>query len=226
MNTRRILFWIGFVVLLGLIIWGLIAAINKQATQNGKEGVLPDITVADHILGAESAPVDLVEYSDFQCPACEAWFPLVERLLTEEGSSTIRFVYRHFPLSQHANAIPAALASEAASSQGYFWDMYRLLFTKHTDWEAVKDPYTVFAGYASSLGLDMQKFEADYNDNSIRSAISKVARGGTAAGVGSTPTFYVNGRKIDNPRSYEEFKSMVDAAVAVARSAFASTTSK
>ena len=141
MNTKRIIFWIGFIVVLTLIVWGLIASMDKQA-KNGdspKVGTPAPVGASDHVrssanastTSAASTTVTLLEYSDFQCPACQNYYPVVEQVF---ASSTvpIRLVYRHFPLSQHANSTIAAQASEAAALQGRFWEMYSLLFANHT----------------------------------------------------------------------------------------------
>ena len=132
MNIKRILFWLGFIVVIGLIIWGMIAA-GKKASRETANLPLPDqITAQDWARGNVNGPVTIVEYSDFQCPACGIYFPVVEQLF-KEYASNMRFVYRHFPLPQHANAIPAAKASEAAGKQGKFWEMYEMIFSTQKD---------------------------------------------------------------------------------------------
>ena len=162
MNTKRIIFWACFIVILALIVWGLIAAMNKTPGTGVKSGVPAPVTTADYVRGNFDAPVTVIEYEDFQCPACGEYFPIVERMFNE-SSSTVRLVFRHFPLSQHPNAIPAAEASEAASIQGKFWQMYSLLYANQTDWSEKShvDAETIFDGYATTLGLDLTKFRAD-----------------------------------------------------------------
>jgi protein-disulfide isomerase len=212
MNIKRIIFWASFIIILILIIWGLIVASNKASNGSSLNlGQPANVTDLDHVTGPKDAPVTLVEYSDFQCPACESYFYVVERLI---ASSTvpIRLVYRHFPLSQHANAIPASLASEAASSQGKFWEMYRLLFDNHTDWTELKDPNPVFIGYATKLGLNVEVFKADMASSTLKQKITDSVKEGTSIGISGTPTFFVNGKVIDNPKSYEEFKTIIEQA--------------
>src|SRR4051812_16814987 len=106
MNTNRILFWLGFIVVLGLIIWGLIAAMNKSS-KIAQGGTPAPVSSTDNVRGSASSTVTLIEYGDFQCPACGAYYPTVERLYNE-SSSSMRMVFRHFPLGQHKNAILAA----------------------------------------------------------------------------------------------------------------------
>lgn len=208
MNMKRILTWGGFVLIIGLIIWGMIAAANKADRESA--GILPveQITETDWVRGATDSPVTIIEYSDFQCPACGMYFPLVEKLFAE-NSSQFRFVYRHFPLPQHANAKVAAQAAEAAGMQGKFWEMYTMLFENQADWESLKDPKTLFTDYAKKIGIDTEKFGLDYELPDIKKKIEDNVKSGLKAGVNSTPTFYLNGKKINNPRSYDEFKKLI-----------------
>ncbi len=216
MNIKRILFWASFIIVILLIIWGLIVAINKDNTVVNKTGAPAPVAATDHIIGSSTAPVTIIEYSDFQCPACQAYYYVVEKLL---ASSTvpIRFVYRHFPLTQHVNAVPASLASEAASVQGNFWGMYKLLFENYTDWIELKDPNPVFVDYAKELGLDADQFTKDLASTTLKTRITDSVDEGTSIGVNSTPTFFINGEVITNPQSYDAFKTIVEQA-AVANS--------
>lgn len=205
---KRIFTWGAFIIIIGLIVWGMIAAANKAERENTGLAPVDGITSADWVKGATSSPIVLIEYSDFQCPACGAYFPLVEKLVAEEGTK-FALVSRHFPLMQHANAIPAAQAAEAAGKQGKFWEMHDLLFGNQAEWEGSKDVKTVFIGYATRLGLDIAQFTADYDLPEIKDRIDADVRSGYKAGVDSTPTFFLNGKKI-NPQSYEEFKKLIN----------------
>lgn len=209
-NTKRVLFWLGFVVVLVLIIWGLIVAMNKPTT-GSTLGTPAPVTAADHIRGSVNAPVTLIEYGDFQCPACGAYYPIVEKVFNE-SSSTMRMVFRHFPLSQHPNAIPAALAAEAASKQGKFWEMYALLYSNQADWSDLADPTHIFDGYAATTSLDLAKFHADIADPATKQIITDEQNEGIHLGINATPTFFINGKAITNPQSYAEFKADIDAA--------------
>jgi protein-disulfide isomerase len=164
-----------------------------------------------------------MEYADFQCPACGAYYPILEEVLKEVGGS-ITYVYRHMPLNQHANAYPAALSAEAAGKQGKFWEMYNLLFTNQKNWENSNDPFTVFSGYAKSLNLNMDQFTADYNDKTIRAKISDSYKAGVKLGVEGTPTFFLNGEKIQTPGSKDEFVRIINEALAKVGTTTATTT--
>lgn len=212
MNTKRILTWTGFVVIIGLIIWGMVAASNKAERESSMVAPIDAVTSSDWVKGNTSSTVVLIEYSDFQCPACASYMPLVEKVFAE-NSSRMMIVSRHFPLTQHPNAIPAAKASEASGAQGKFWEMHDMLFTKQADWAGSKDAKVIFTGYAEKLGLDMAKFATDYESKETSDKIALSLKSGLKAGVVSTPTFYLNGKKIQ-PKNYDEFKILIDQASA------------
>jgi protein-disulfide isomerase len=185
---------------------------NKPVNNAGQSLGRPAlVTSADHVYGPADAPVTIIEYSDFQCPACEMYHFVIEKLL---ASSTypIRFVYRNFPLSQHANAIPSVLASEAADQQGKYWEMHKLIFDNHADWTELSDSNPVFLGYAAKIGLNIEKYKADIASSTLKSAITKEVADGVALGINSTPTFFINDKVIVNPPSYAEFKTIIDEA--------------
>lgn len=209
-NMKGFWSWGIFIVIVGLVIWGLVAAQQKAARQEANL-VLPDQIVAtDHVKGSTTAPVTLVEYGDFQCPACGIYHPIVENVIASTSPDTLRFVFRHFPLPQHGNAMPASQAAEAAGNQGKFWEMYNILYDHQKDWETASEPQTVFITYANTLGLDLVKFSEDYALKATKDRINNDYRGGAKAGVNSTPTFFVNGKKITNPSTYAEFKKIID----------------
>ncbi len=212
MNIKRLLFWICFLLFLALIFWGLAVAINKPLTAGpGSLSTPAPISSLDHVYGPANAPVTLIEYSDFQCPACEAKFFVVSKLLAD-ASTTVRLVYRYFPLPQHANAISSAMAAEAAGAQGKFWDMYDLLFTNHIDWTELADPTSVYIGYAKKIGLDTDKFTTDLGSSTLRAKIDADLADGQAIGINATPTFFINGKVINTPQTYAEFKDLIDKA--------------
>ncbi len=212
MNIKRLFSWIAFIVVILLIVWGMIAASNKAKKIEASLPIPNEVSSTDWVRGNLESSVILVEYSDFQCPACAAYFPLVERIFAE-NSQNIKFVYRHFPLTQHANAIPASQAAESAGKQGKFWEMYEKIFTTHDEWEASKDVDKIFYDYATKMGLDMVKFDSDYKSKEVMDKINTDVKSGAKAGINSTPTFYLNGVKISNPQSYEDFKQLIDDAI-------------
>jgi protein-disulfide isomerase len=213
MNTKRIIFWASFTIILVLIVWGLVVAMNKPVDTGPKLGTPSPVTSADHIRGPASSTVTLIEYSDFQCPACRNAYPMVEKLINE-SSTTMSFVYRHFPLYPlpHKNANIASYAAEAAGMQGRFWEMYRKLFDTQPDWENSDNAAIIFEGYAQSFGLDIVTYKKDAASDTVKDRVKRDRDEGDSLGIAGTPTFFVNGKAIVNPSNYEEFKSIIDSA--------------
>ncbi|HEY6066294.1 MAG TPA: DsbA family protein, partial [Thermoanaerobaculia bacterium] len=154
----------------------------------------PPVSSEDHVAGPEDAPVTLVEYGDYECPHCGRAFPIV-REIQEAMGADLRFVFRHFPLSQiHPRAEKSAEAAEAAGAQGNFWGMHDLLFT-HPG--ALEDDDLL--GYASALGLDVDRFAAELESGVHAARVRRDFRSGVRSGVNGTPTFFVNGVRYDAP---------------------------
>ena len=213
MNIKRTIFWACFIIILALIVWGLTVAMNKTPNLTPKLGTPSEVTTIDHVRGSANAPVTVIEYSDFQCPACGAYYPIVERL-NREASTTMRFVYRHFPLYPlpHKNANIAAYAAEAAGNQGKFWDMYQLLFENQTVWQDSNSAAIIFQGYAERLGLNMGVYKKDVDSAEVKTRVQRDRDEGEKLGISGTPTFFINGKAITNPNGYEAFKALIDTA--------------
>jgi protein-disulfide isomerase len=156
-------------------------------------------TVSQHTKGAGS--VELVEYGDFECPACGQFYPIVDEII-KKYSDKIKFTFKHFPLDTiHANARAAHRAAEAAGQQGKFFDMYDLIYKNQSSWRTgvVSNPVPVFESYAEGLGLDMTKFKEDFASSTINSTINAdQAEGKSKYKVDSTPTFVLNGQVLKN----------------------------
>lgn len=146
----------------------------------------------DHTLGNPDAPVTLVEYGDYECPYCGRAHGAVKEGLRRMGSQML-YAYRHFPLAEvHPHAIAAAEAAEAAGAQGKFWPMHNLLFENQ---EALE--YEDLIRYADSLGLDVQRFEADLTMHTHLDKVKRDFQSGVRSGVNGTPTFYIDGVRFD-----------------------------
>ncbi len=212
---KKSLPWIIGCLMFLLALWGVIELAATSRTQSIPSGTQRDLhlTQTDWISGSENASVTLVEYSDFQCPACGAYYPIVKQL-KEIFPTQLRVVYRHFPLTTiHRNAKPAARVAEAAGRQEKFWDMHDLLFERQGNWSTTGNPSGIFASYAKELGLDTDRFTRDLGSSSIDNNITAGINSGTALKVQGTPTFFLNGKQIPNPRSIEEFKKKIDDAM-------------
>lgn len=168
-----------------------------------------------HKTATESASVTLVEFSDFQCPACITYHPIVKALVNTYAKD-MTLVYRNFPLvNLHKNAYLAAQAAEAAALQQKYWEMNNMLFKKAEDWSVSTSPADIFTGYAKELGLDTNQFVNDMNSDSVRKIIDTDIADGNAAGIAGTPTFFVNGQKIENPASAADFEAIIRDAISV-----------
>lgn len=160
--------------------------------------------------GAEDPQAVLVEYGDFQCPACAAYAPMVSRA-SEEFGDRLQLEFRHFPLTQiHKNAEPASRAAEAAGRHGVFWEMHDLLFERQGSWAEARNPNEVFRSYAEELGLDGEAFEADLSHEDVIGKVRSDMQSGWASNVAGTPTFFLNGRKMPYPKNYAEFRGLIE----------------
>ena len=186
------------------------------------------LTTVDHTHGNANAKVTLIEYGDFECPACGEYQPILQQLYTAYNDKVL-FAFRNFPLYQiHPFAMVSAQAAEAAGLQGKYWEMHDLLYTKQAEWSTngtLTAPDVVtkyFIGYAQSLGLDVAQFQTDLNSDSVKAHVQSDLALGNAAQLDHTPTFFINGIQIPNPTSYAGFQKDIDAALA--SSTAASTT--
>jgi len=164
------------------------------------------VTPTAYTRGNKDAKTYLVEFSDFQCPACLATKPTVDDII-KTNQDKLLFVYRNFPLDQHPFSHQAAKAAEAAGKQGKYWEMYDLLFANQD-----KFSDALFPQLAERLGLDKTKFISDMNDPAINNKILDDIAAGTRSGVDATPTFFLNGKKLDIS-SFDDLKTAVTQAI-------------
>lgn len=208
---------IGLVTL--LIVVGAAFLLSGPSTPNNVQssGQVSDKTLllgpsdARYDVGSSSAKVTVVEFGDFQCPACGAAHPIVKQILNDYKGK-IYFVFRNFPLPMHANAPLAAEAAYAANLQGKFWEMHDKLYESQDEWgeKSGSEAKSLIQGYAKDLGLDMTKFNDDLDKNAGNAKIQKDQNDGYQLGVDSTPTFYINGAKYAAVMSYDQFKQAID----------------
>jgi len=158
-----------------------------------------------NVLGSHDAKVVIVEFSDFQCPACSAAASIVKELAKEYGDK-ILVVFRHFPIiSSHPYALRAAAAAEAAGEQGKFWEYHDKLFENQ---ENLKDDD--LKKYAKEIGLDMDKFEKAFNSEKLKEKVRADIDAGEKYGVNATPTFFINGEVHRGVIPLEEFRTIID----------------
>lgn len=152
----------------------------------------------DHAQGPDDAPLELVEYGDYECPYCGQAYHVIKAVQATMGDD-LRFIFRNFPLTQiHPNAMNAARAAEAAALQNEFWEMHDTLYENQEN----LDPQSLLA-YAAELRLDLDEFAQDMVSTRVEERILSDLEGGARSGVNGTPTFYINGFRFDGDWSYE-----------------------
>lgn len=193
---------------LAIIVVGVFM-LGKQKPVSSVQGAAQiDLTQgAKNTEGTPSAKVKIVEFGDFQCPACGVAHPIVNQII-EKNKDKVYFVFRNFPLPAHANAIDAARTAEAAGEQGKYWQMYDLLYQNQKDWSELVNPSNKFGEYAQKLGLDIKKFESDLAGEIT--VINSDKSLGEKAGVSATPTFFINGQKYPGVINTDQFQSIID----------------
>ncbi len=154
--------------------------------------------------GPSGAPVEIVEFSDFQCPFCQRARPTVEQVLKAYGDR-IRLVYRHYPLRNHPNARPAAEAASCAAEQGKFWQYHDQLFGNST--KLTNDD---LKQHATAVGLDREAFNTCFDQKKYKKDIDADIAEADDAGVSGTPAFFINGRSLDGAQPFEAFKRIID----------------
>jgi protein-disulfide isomerase len=169
-----------------------------------------------YTLGSDSAPVTIVEYSDFECPFCAAFatvqMPEIRAQLIATGK--VRWRHRDFPLSSHKYSRTAALAAQCAGAQGKFWEMENQLFFRHQWAQSNDDPSATFRGFAKDLGLDLGRYDACMDTKRYAGRIEASLQEGLARGVTGTPTFFINGRRYDGRATSDALKATVDSLLA------------
>src|SRR3989344_2588888 len=186
---------------------------GSSSSSNSSNKKLLEIVSDDYIKGNKDASVTLVEHLDFECEACGAYYPLVKQL-AEEFKNEVRFVNRYFPLPGHKNGLPAALAVEAAGKQGKYWEMHNILFDNQKSWGEKQSPDpAIFEGYAKQIGLNMEQYKKDVVSKEVKERVDRDKNAGIRLGVSGTPTFFLNGEKIPNPKTAEDFKTFINAAI-------------
>lgn len=150
--------------------------------------------------GNPDAPVKVIDYSDYQCPACKAYVdrlsPIVTRDYIETGK--VQFIYHEFPLQIHPNAVPAGEAARCAGDQGRYWQMHDTLFARQAEWSNLSSPVARFNAYARDIGLDAGQFASCMSQAIHTAEIAAAGQAAINANIPATPTFVVNGQQVDS----------------------------
>jgi protein-disulfide isomerase len=209
------------VIIAVILVFVAIFAFSNKSTSTNSGGTGKP---SQHIEGLGQDHVTLVEYGDYQCPYCGEYFPIVKQVVAQYNNQ-ITFQFRNFPLtSLHPNAFAGARAAEAAALQGKFWQMHDLLYEQNeiyyesnettNNWIGASNPQSFFDQYATQLGLNVTKFNQDYNSNQVDQTINADMAAGNKLGIDGTPTFFLDGKKISVGESVTQFQSLINAAIA------------
>lgn len=174
---------------------------NNQTENNGAESKLRPIDSTDHIIGDLGAPVQMIIYSDFECPYC-AQFANTVKTINQEFGNKVAIAFRHYPLAGHKQAAEAAEASECAAEQGKFWGMYDKLFTDNTAGKMSKEQ---FEQDAVDLGLNKDQFNQCLDSGKYADKVKTLKEEGDEAGVTGTPTSFINGNIYPGAYPFEDF---------------------
>jgi protein-disulfide isomerase len=207
-----------FIVILVVVVLGLggifILGKNKSSSSTNSSSSSTGV-VSNHTRGENAKNVTLTVYGDFQCPVCGQFYP-IEKQVVDTYQKDISFRFMHFPLeSIHPNARAAARAAEAAGLQGKFFEMHDLLYVNQAAWSSSTDAYPVFESFAKQIGLDTTKFKTDFASETVNGTINADLKDGNGKSVSGTPTYYLNGEKLNNGdiSTYEKFAAKVQDAI-------------
>ncbi len=184
-----------------------------QIADNGHIKIVEPKETDSTASAVNSKVVTLVEYGDFQCPACKLYHPDVKQLLVNNPGK-LKLVFKNFPLINiHPNAMDAAIAAEAVGKQGKYFEFIDMLYEKQAEWSELKVPDDKFAEYAKSLGIDIEKYKNDLKDPAITALIDSQRNEGIANGVTGTPTFFLEGVRINTPANLVDFQKIISQAL-------------
>lgn len=204
------------VVVLAVVVVGAVLLFNRSEDDNGSDTVTPSGNIPSELRAspdsntlteAGDGKVTIVEFLDYQCPACAAYYSNVTKKLESDYEGRITFVTRNFPLSMHPLAQQSARAAEAAAAQGRYREMYHQLYDNYDQWAVApggqevsgdeRQAATLFDSYATAIGLDLDRFHTDMASAALQQRIDADVAAGEKLGVSSTPTIFVNGTKFE-----------------------------
>ncbi len=213
---------LGAVVVIGVIALGYL--MTRPTSVEIPADVLVEVQdtagFRGYVLGSAEAPIEVIEYADYQCPFCQQFstvqFPTIKSRLIETGK--VRWRYRDFPLDQaHPHARVAAHAAACANDQGRYWEMHDAIFNSFAEWNTARNAAPIFQGLAERLGLDMAAYEGCMADARYAGRIQAAKQEGVRVGVGSTPSFVLNGRLYTGgAMTYDMLKALSDSIEAAA----------
>jgi protein-disulfide isomerase len=219
-DNKKFYMTLASIAIVGAAVIGY-AATRPSSSTVAAEPNIPPGSVEGYVMGSPDAPVEIVEYADFECPGCAQFAivtePQVRELLVQTGKARFRFF--DFPLSIHRNTMSAHLAAACANDQGKFWEMHDRLFQGQDNWrsERARNPKGIFEDYAREIGIDSGTWESCYDDRRHVSGIEASVADGIRRQIQSTPTFIVGNTRAVGAQGYDALKALVDAASAPSR---------
>lgn len=209
-------FWA--VIAIVVIIFGGVAILGGNDKKSGSSSGSgkDNSNLSQNVTGNTSSNVVLVEYGDYQCPYCAQYYPTVKSAV-EEFKDKIKFQFRNFPLTNlHPNAFAASRAAEAAALQNKFWEMHDALYdpSNNQAWTQASNPNPYFEQYATAIGLNLTQFKKDFASSQVNDTINADMTEGTRLGITGTPTFFINGKKIQIANDLKSFQKSLNEAIA------------
>ena len=209
-----------YVVLALVAVAGALLIVNAARAPRARPAVtmapITPVQAEGYLMGNANAPVQIMEFADFECPACGNFSvitePDVRARIVNTGLASYRFF--DFPLPMHKNTIAASNAAACAADQGKFWEMHDALFRNQPEWngEATDNPKKIFLGYVKTLGINSDSWEKCFDAQTHQPRILANQAEGVRRNVQSTPTFVIGTRMIPGDMSYDVFKAYVDSA--------------
>ena len=214
-------FWLalGVAVVLGIGLLGYLAS-RPKVTATTIDPNLPPMKAEGYLLGSPTAPVEVVEFADFECPGCGQFStitePDVRTNLVNTGKIRMRFI--DYPLPMHRNTWDASLAAACANDQGKFWELHDAIFQNQDRWngEATSRPRPVLADLAKGVGVEMSKYDDCMKADTHRAKVQAHLQEAERRGVNQTPTFIIGGKLVPGAIPYDTFKKLVDEELAKA----------
>jgi protein-disulfide isomerase len=192
--------FLGILALLVIVFGGIF--VISQNSNSGSSGNKSSSSgqATNHVEGQNTKGVTFVEYGDYQCPICGAYYQPIKQALTPDTLKNIRFQFRNLPLTSiHQNAFAAARAAEAAGLQGKYFEMHDTLYENQNAWSESNSPVNVFNSFAKNLGLNVTQFKADYLSSKVNDAINAdLAAFAKTKQQQATPTFFLDGKYVAN----------------------------
>ena len=190
-------------VSVGVLLAALLGGGIFLLTKNHPAGEQETVSGSDKTKGPAGARIQIVEYSDFQCPSCRQAQPVLARFIADHPGE-IRLAFRHFPLAGHPWSALAHQAAECANQSGRFWDYHDRLFAEQSRWSAsASSPVETFLHYAADLGLDLDAFASCLTDARIGEKILQEKTRGDKIKITATPTFFINGKRLVGPQELQ-----------------------